>query len=139
VRSRLRHLPVTLAVLAVVAVLAGVVGGLAVGGAGAAGAVAGISVVVVSYLLSTIAIAWADSVNPRLVFPVGVGAYLTKFSLFGVAMVALLDTGWPGLTPLALGIVVGVVAWTGTQIWWVSGPGRPALPEPEKSAAEHAD
>lgn len=118
-RERLRHLPLTLAATGVVAAVAAAVAGLVAGADGAAGAVAGVGLVVTSYLFSTLAIAWADSVNPRLVLPVGLAAYVTKFSLFGLVLVALLRTGWAGLQPMAIGIVVGVVAWTGAQIWWV--------------------
>lgn len=124
-RHRLRHLPIILAVLGGVALLAAGTGGFAAGGAGAAGAAAGVALVVASYVASTLVIAWADSVNPRLVLPLGLAAYVTKFSLFGVAMVALLGGDWPGLVPMAAGIVAGVVAWNATQIWWVCGPGRP--------------
>lgn len=126
-RERLRHLPVTLAVCALMAVLATVVGGLAKGGPGAVGALTGVLFAVLSYVVSSLAIAWADSVNPRLVFPVGMAAYLTKFSLFGLVMVALLGSAWTGLAALGMGIVAGVVAWTGTQIWWVSTKGRPRI------------
>ena len=124
-RSRLRHLPIMLGVLAAVTAAAAVVAAVTAGGAGAAGVTIGIGLVVVSYVLSTLAIAWADSVDPKLVFPVGMGMYVTKFSLFGIALIALLDSDWPGIVPLAMGIVVGVAAWTAAQIWWVSGPGSP--------------
>jgi membrane associated rhomboid family serine protease len=127
VRERLRHLPVTLAVCALVAALATAVGGLAGGGAGAVGALTGVALVVLSYVLSSLAIAWADSVNPQLVFPVGMVAYLTKFTFLGLVMVALLGSTWSGITAHAMGIVAGVVAWTGTQIWWVSTKGRPRI------------
>lgn len=119
-RDRLRHLPLELAVCGVAGVLATVIGWLAGGGTAALGTAAGVALVLVSYLVSTLAIAWADSVNPRLVLPVGMAAYVTKFSLFGVVLVLLLNSGWAGLTPMAVGIVVGVVAWTGTQIFWTA-------------------
>lgn len=124
-RQRLRHLPVVLVASGCAAVLALVVGGLVAGPVGAFGTLAGVALVVVSYLWSTLAIALADSVNPRLVLPVGMLVYITKFSLFGVLMVALLDHGWAGVVPMAAGIVAGVIAWNGANIWWVTGPGRP--------------
>jgi hypothetical protein len=114
-------------VCALVAALATAVGGLAQGGPAAVGALTGVGLAVFSYVVSSLAIAWADSVNPRLVFPVGMVAYLTKFTLFGLIMVALLDAAWSGITAHAMGIVAGVVAWTATQIWWVSTKGRPRL------------
>ncbi len=101
------------------ALLAGaIVGGLTAGGTGALGVAAGVALVIASYTASTLAIAWADSVAPRMVLGVGVGLYILKFSLFGVMLVAVNDAGWAGRVPMAIGIVVGVIAWTGGQIWW---------------------
>jgi xanthine/uracil permease len=82
-----------------------------------------------SYTLTTVAVAWADSINPRLVFPVGMGMYIAKFSLLGVMMIAVAGTDWPGRIPMAVGIVLGVVAWTGTQIWWTVRTSRPIVPD----------
>lgn len=122
--ARLRHLPVVVTAVGAVAVLAAALGGLARGGPGALGAAVGVLLVLFSYILSTVAIAWADSVSPRLVLPVGLTAYLTKFSAFGVALIALLDSDWGGKLPMAAGIGAGVVAWNATHIWWLNGPGR---------------
>lgn len=116
---RLAHLPAQLAVNGALLVVAAAAGGIVRGAAGAAGAAAGVAIVVASYLFSTLLIAWADRVDPRLVLPVGLAAYVTKFSLIGVAMAALAGTGWRGLAPLGAGVVAGVLAWTTTQIWWV--------------------
>lgn len=126
IRTRLRHLPVSLAGTGAAAAGAAAVGAGVAGGAGAVGACAGVMLVIVSYVVSSLAIAWADSVNPRLVFPVGMAAYVTKFSVFGAAMIAVLNSGWAGMAALGWGIVAGVVAWTGTQIWWVSTKGKPS-------------
>jgi hypothetical protein len=117
--QRLAHLPRLLAVSAILTGLAALVGGLVRGTDGAIGAAAGVALVVVSYAFSTVAIAWADSVNPRLVLPVGMGAYVTKFSLFGLLFLAILDADWPGTAPMAWGIVAGVLGWTTAQIWWL--------------------
>lgn len=116
---RLAHLPAQLAVNGALLVVAAVVGGVTRGAPGAGGAAAGVAVVVASYLFSTLLIAWADGVDPRLVLPVGLTAYVVKFSLIGAAMAALVGTGWRGLAPLGAGVVAGVLAWTTTQIWWV--------------------
>ncbi|AYF31971.1 hypothetical protein CSH63_31965 [Micromonospora tulbaghiae] len=119
-RWRLRHLPVLLVASAVMAVVAAAVGAV-VGSADAAlGAAAGVAVTAFSYSLTTVVLAWADSVNPQLVLPVGLAVYAVKFTLLGVAMVAVAGSGWPGLLPLCLGIAVGVVVWTGVHIWWIS-------------------
>ncbi|HEX6074755.1 MAG TPA: hypothetical protein VFZ32_05745 [Micromonosporaceae bacterium] len=117
--TRLRHLPPLLLACVVLAVLAGLLGGFLRGVDGAVGAVAGVAVVVASYTFSTLLIAWADSVDTSLVLPFGLIAYVTKFTLIGVAMVAVAASAWPGLEPMGLGVVAGVVVWSGTQIWWV--------------------
>lgn len=116
---RLAHLPWLLTVTGVVLGLAGLGGAVVDGATGAAGAALGVAVVAASYLLSTLLIAWADRVDPQLVLPVGLGAYLVKFSLLGVAMAGLAASGWPGLAPMGVGVVAGVLAWTTTQIWYV--------------------
>jgi len=120
---RLAHLPAVLGASGALLVLGAVAGWLAAGPAQAAGVAGGVAVVAGSYTVSTLAIAWADTVNPQLVLPVGMVAYVVKFSLLGVAMMAVLDTGWAGKGALAVGIVTGVVGWTGAQIWWVTRSG----------------
>lgn len=117
---RLRHLPPLLAGSAVLIALAALVGGLTAGAVGALGAAIGVAVVTFSYTSSTLVVAWADSVDPQLVLPFGLAMYVAKFSVFGVLMAAAAATGWPGLVPLALGLAVGVVVWTGLHIWWIS-------------------
>ncbi|MEV4760600.1 hypothetical protein AB0J86_36615 [Micromonospora sp. NPDC049559] len=119
-RWRLRHLPVLLGVSGVALVVAAVLGGLLAGGVGAVGAPIGVAIVTLSYTLSTLVIAWADSVNPQLVLAVGLAAYATKFTLLGVIMSVVASSGWAGLVPLCLGVAAGVVLWTGTHIWWIS-------------------
>lgn len=116
---RLAHLPVLLSVTGSLLLVATLVGWLARGGAGAAGAAAGVGVVTASYLVSTLAIAWADSVNPALVLPVGLTGYAVKFTVIGVVMASVAASDWDGLAPMGLGVVAGVIAWTATQIWWV--------------------
>lgn len=117
---RLRHLPVLLLVAGVLMGGAALIGGLLGGGTVAAGAAIGVAVTTVSYTLTTLMLAWADSVNPQLVLPFGMALYATKFTLLGVVMVGVAGTGWPGLVPLCYGIAAGVVAWTGAHIWWIS-------------------
>lgn len=117
---RLAHLPVVLGTSLSLLVLAAAVGGLVAGRTGAAGAAIGVALVTVSYLASTLVIAWADSVHSSLVLPFGVGTYIAKFSVIGVVMAGVSDSGWAGLAPFGWGVVVGVIAWTGANIWWVS-------------------
>ncbi len=117
-RERVRHLLVALGVCAALIVVGAAVGWAVSGAAGALGVAAGVALVAGSYTASTLAIAWADTVNPRLVLPVGMGMYVTKFSLLGALLIFVGATEWPGKIPMAMGIVAGVVAWTATQIWW---------------------
>ena len=69
------------------------------GAAGALGVAAGVALVVASYTATTLAIAWADSVNPRMVLPVGMGMYITKFSLFGAMLIVVGATDVGGQDP----------------------------------------
>ncbi|MFI7605752.1 hypothetical protein ACIBTV_11570 [Micromonospora sp. NPDC049366] len=117
---RLRHLPVLLAASAVMAALAGVVGGATRGGDAALGAAVGVGITALSYTITTVVLAWADSRDTQLVLPFGLGLYVAKFTLLGAVMVAVASTGWPGLIPLCLGIAAGVVVWTGVHIWWLT-------------------
>lgn len=115
---RLAHLPVVLAATGGLGVVALAAGWLAGGAASAAGAAAGVALVAGSYLLTTLLVAWADSVDVRLVLPVGLTTYLVKFTVIGIVMAAVVATGWDGLPALGVGVVAAVVVWTGSHIWW---------------------
>jgi ATP synthase protein I len=116
--ERLQHVPLALAVSGGVLVVAAVVGWLVRDGAGAAGAAAGVALVVVSYLVSSVVVAWADSISPQLVLPFGLATYITKIVLLGLVMLAVVQTGWAGTTAMGLAIIPGVVGWTAANIWW---------------------
>lgn len=118
VAARIRHLRLTAAVTAGVLVLATALGGLIGGGLAAFAVAAGVALVAASYIATTVAVAWADSIAPKMVFSVGMGLYLIKFSLFGVMLDALNGAEWAGRVPMAIGIGVGVVAWIASQAWW---------------------
>jgi len=118
VGERVRYLGPTWVVTGVVLGLATLVGALVKGGPGALGAALGVAVVAASYTATTLAVAWADSVNPRLVLPVGVAMYITKFSLLGAMLIIVGASEWTGKLPMAGGIVAAVVVWTTAQIWW---------------------
>ncbi len=128
--ERIRHLRLTLGMSGLLLVLAAAIGFAVSGGTGALGVAAGVALVAASYTASTLAIAWADSINPRMVFPVGMGMYVTKFSLLGLLLVAVNNAEWAGRIPMAMGIVVGIVAWTGAQIWWTVHHSHPYVPVP---------
>jgi hypothetical protein len=125
-RWRLRHLPAMLAASAAMLVVAAAVGWWLVGGAGALGAAIGVAVATLSFTASTLAIAFADGLDPRLVMPFGMGAYIAKVSLFGGLLLGVSQTGWAGLVPLGWGIAAGVLAWTAAQIWWIAAVHVPA-------------
>ncbi|HYN94252.1 MAG TPA: hypothetical protein VES42_10435 [Pilimelia sp.] len=131
-RWRVRHLPVPLAASAVVLVAVALVGWLTAGGAAAAGAAAGVALVAAGYLGSTFLVAWADAQASALVLPFGLAAYVTKIVIVGVVMMAVAQTGWAGLIPMAWGIAAGVVAWTSAHIWWLARnpPYRVPTPPP---------
>jgi hypothetical protein len=120
VGSRTRHLRLTSGVTGIALVVAAVVGALVGGPISALGVAAGVGLVAASYLASTLVIAWADSVAPRMVFGVGVGMYVIKYSLFAVMLIAVNGAGWTGRIPMAFGIAVGVVAWTASHVWWLT-------------------
>jgi len=117
-KRRLRHLPSGLAASAVLLLVATAVGALLRGGAGASGAAAGVGLVAASYTGSSLVIAWADRVNPRLIMPVGVVTYVLKFTAIGFGMAAVAGTGWAGLPAMGVAIIAAVLAWTGAQAWW---------------------
>jgi hypothetical protein len=126
-RWRLQHLPVLLIASAVLIAGSALVGVLVAGPVGAAGAAAGVALVSFSYTLSTLVIAKADEINPKLILPWGMGVYIAKFSAIGFAMTVIVGTGWAGLVPFGWGVIVGVVGWTGTHIWWIKAIYRPPV------------
>ncbi len=78
------------------------------------------ALVTVSFTMSTLVIAWADTVRPALLMPLGLLTYVVKYALLGLIMVQVIASGWPGRAALGWGIVAGVLGWTAVQIWWVA-------------------
>ena len=117
-RQRLRHLPSGLIATAVLLVVGVPVGALLRGGPGAAGAAAGVGLVAVSYVIGSVVIAWADSLDPRLVLPAGLMTYVLKFTLIGVIMAAISASGWSGLVPMGVAVLVSALGWIVAQSWW---------------------
>jgi FtsH-binding integral membrane protein len=120
IRRRLNHLPAGLLGCGVVLVVATVLGGISKGAPGALGAAVGVIGVTVSYVLSGLAVAWADSVSPQLTMPVGLVTYSVKFSLLGVLLITLGDSTWSGLHPMAFAIIAAVFGWNAAHIWWIA-------------------
>ncbi|MEU7901775.1 hypothetical protein [Actinoplanes sp. NPDC049118] len=119
-RWRVEHLPF-LTAFSVALMLCGASVGFLVGGVPAAmGAAAGVAVVTVSFTMSTLVLAWADTVRPALLMPLGLMTYVVKYALLGVIMAFVISSEWPGRLAMGWGIVAGVLGWTAVQIWWVA-------------------
>jgi hypothetical protein len=118
-RWRVAHLPFLTAVSVAALLCAASVGFVAGGPPAAVGAASGVAITTVSYTMSTLVIAWADTVRPALVMPLGLAAYVIKYSLLGAILLVTVTSDWPGKTALGWGVVAGVVIWTAVQIRWV--------------------
>ncbi|MEU4777913.1 hypothetical protein [Micromonospora sp. NPDC023633] len=118
IRARLPHLRLPLLACAVLALVAVPTAAVLRGGTGAAGVAAGIALVIASYLVSGVSVAWADAVNPRMIMSVGLVTYATKIVVLGVAMAAVAATGWRGLPDMGVAIIAAVVVWTGAHLTW---------------------
>jgi ATP synthase protein I len=117
-RRRLRHLPAGLVASAVLLALGVPVGALVRGGTGAVGVAAGVVLVATSYVLSSLAVAWADSVHPRMVMPVGLTVYALKVIAIGLVMAAIAGSGWAGLVPMGIAAMAAALGWVAAQAWW---------------------
>ncbi|HEX6968426.1 MAG TPA: hypothetical protein VF174_06415 [Micromonosporaceae bacterium] len=130
IRERLPYLRTTLAASAVLLLIAAPVAAVLRGAGGVAGALAGVALVVFSYLVSGLSVAWADSVDPKLIMPVGLITYAVKVVVLGVVMAAIASTGWSGLAPMGATVIAAVVVWTGAHLVWAV---RSPLPYVEPS------
>ncbi|MEV0459077.1 hypothetical protein [Catellatospora methionotrophica] len=130
--KRLKFLPFMLGVTAAVAVLAPLVAYLTVGAQAAVGVLAGVALVAVSYLLSSVVIAWADSINPKMVLSVGLLMYGIKFTVLFLVLAVIAKSGWAGLKPMAIGIGIAAIAWTIGHGWWLWHAKIPYIDEPEQ-------
>ncbi|MEV6344925.1 hypothetical protein [Actinoplanes sp. NPDC051851] len=119
-RWRVEHLPFLSAVSFALLTCAASAGFLAGGADAALGAAAGVLIVTLTYTMSTLVVAWADTVRPALLMPLGLLTYIVKYSLLGVILAYGVSTDWPGKKALGVGIVAGVMVWTGVQVWWVA-------------------
>jgi hypothetical protein len=119
-RWRVEHLPFLTAFSIALMMCAASVGYLTGGVPLAAGAAAGVAIVTVSYTMSTLVLAWADTVRPALLMPLGMLTYVVKYALLGVILAFVISSEWPGRAALGWGVVAGVTGWSVVQIWWVS-------------------
>ncbi|GIJ78154.1 hypothetical protein SAMN05443287_103137 [Micromonospora phaseoli] len=131
IRARLPYLRLPLLACAALAVVGVPAAAVLRGPTGAAGVAAGIALVVVSYLISGLSVAWADAVHPKLIMSVGLVTYVTKIVILGVVMAAVAATGWPGLPDLGVAIIAAVVVWTGAHLTWAL---RSPLPTVDRSS-----
>jgi hypothetical protein len=119
IRRRVRHLPAGLLGCGLALVVAVVVAGVTSGTPGVIGAAVGVTGVALSYVVSGLAVAWADSIAPQLTLPVALTTYAVKFTLLGVVLIQFGSSSWPGLHPMAFSILGAVVAWNVAHLWWV--------------------
>jgi len=119
-RWRIEHMPMVLAAGFALVLCAASAGYVMDGPTAALGAAAGVFVVAVGYSMSTLAVGWADAVNPALVLPIGMAAYVIKYLLVALIMLVVAGNGWAGGVPMAWGIAAGAVVLTAVQVWWVS-------------------
>jgi hypothetical protein len=117
-RKRLTHLPSGLAASGVLLVLAVAVAALFSGAAAAAGAALGVALVAASFSGSSVVLAWADSIDRRLIMPVGMVTYAVKFAALGVAVAALAGTQWSGLPAFGFAVIAATLTWATAQAWW---------------------
>jgi hypothetical protein len=120
IRRRVKHLPAGLLGCGLALVVAVVVAGITRGTPGVIGATVGVVGVAASYVLSGLAVAWADSISPQLTMPVALTTYAVKFTLLGVVLIQFGGSTWPGLHPMAYSILGAVVAWNVAHFWWVT-------------------
>lgn len=117
-KARLRHLPASLIAAAVLVVVGMPVGWFVGGRAAALGVLAGVALVAVSYLISSLVVAWIDVVNRAMLLPISLLTYVLKFTLFGVVMWKVSSTEWTGLRPMGVTVIGATIVWTGAQLWW---------------------
>ncbi len=118
-RKRLIHLRPTLLTAAVTLLVAGLVGLLTKGAVGLVGAAAGVLLVIASYTVSSLIIAYTDLHVRPMLLPVGLATYVIKFSAFGLLLFVVTESKWDGALPMAGGIIAGTVVWVATQAIWV--------------------
>ena len=117
-RKRLRHVPSGLIASAVLLVVGLGVGAVLWGGPGAAGVAAGVTLVAASYTGSSLIIAWADTIDPRLTLPAALMTYALKFTFFGLLLAVLARNRWAGLLPMGVAIMGAALGWTVAQAVW---------------------
>jgi hypothetical protein len=75
--------------------------------------------VIASFALSSLVIGLADRLDPALVLPFGIGAYIAKFSVIIAVMTVVGDGGWAGRVPMGIAVIVTAVCWVAAQVTWL--------------------
>ncbi|WP_020523107.1 hypothetical protein [Catelliglobosispora koreensis] len=75
----------------------------------------GVLIVLASFGLSSLVIAWAASVHPKLVMSAGLGTYILKMIVLFLVFGSFAVSGWDGLRPAAFGVLAGTLTWITTQ------------------------
>ncbi|MEV0273982.1 hypothetical protein AB0H43_34860 [Hamadaea sp. NPDC050747] len=114
------YLRPALLVTGALGVLGAIVGLVVHGAPGLLGFLAGTALVILSYLISTGVVAWVDKVKRSMLLVAALGTYAIKFTLLFAFVGWVASRDWSGTLWLAAGVLVAVLAWTGTQIWWTS-------------------
>lgn len=87
-------------------------------GSTAAGFLLGTAIVLFFFSSASFVVAWADIVQRKLIFPLGIAAYLTNLTLVGLVVFAIADSGWSGFSGFLWGIIVGTAMWMVAQVIW---------------------
>jgi hypothetical protein len=117
--KRLNHLPAQLLAMAIVLVVTVPIALWRDGWTGVAGDAAGVALVTVSYVVSSLVIAWTDLKARHMLLPVAMATYVIKFTFIGLAMWAALNTEWAGLPWMGVAVIVAVIAWMTAHAVWV--------------------
>lgn len=123
-RWRVAHLPFLSSVAFALMLCAASVGYFRGGAASAVGAAAGVLIVTISYTMSTLVVAWADTVRPALLMPLALMTYVLKYTILGLVLAYGISSDWTGKAALGWGIVAAVIIWTAVQAWWFTRLGR---------------
>ena len=94
----------------------------------------------VSFLLSSLIIAWVDTIDRRMILPVGLMTYVFKILVIGMVVFGLSRGDWPGFVPLLWGIAAGATGWIFTQAistyrWGLTQPAIHENGQTESNAA----
>ena len=119
VRRRLTHLPAGLLACGAVLVVGAAVGAFTGGVTALLGVAFGVLLVAASFTVSSAIIAWADSIDPRMMLPVGLITYALKFTVLGIGLMAALQSNWRGFPAMTVGVAVATFAWVVAHALWV--------------------